>query len=224
MNVLTILRSVEELLYEVISWLLFYPRTLLKTLLGPLKIMSYSDREQADKPEKQYLETLSPPLFLVLSILVSHIVELAFGFDIPTETNEIGEVVTSSDQTLLAFRALLFSMYAVVFAWLALRLAGKRIDREILRAPFFAQCYLSGAIAILTGLATTAMRYDQGFSRQAGLVVMGLVAVWYLAVQTAWLRRECGLDLVKAGAFATVAAIGATILVILIGYVAAAPS
>ncbi|HUH09643.1 MAG TPA: hypothetical protein VLZ73_03745, partial [Brevundimonas sp.] len=69
MNVLTILRSVEELLYEVISWLLFYPRTLWMTVTRPLRTMRYSDSEQRDRPEQQYLETLSPPLFLVLSIL-----------------------------------------------------------------------------------------------------------------------------------------------------------
>ena len=39
MNVLTILRSVEELLYEVMSWLLFYPRTLWTTLTRPLATM-----------------------------------------------------------------------------------------------------------------------------------------------------------------------------------------
>ena len=69
MNVLTILRSVEELLYEVMAWLLFYPLTLWKTLRRPLQTMAY---EQKDKPDKQDLETLSPPLFLVLSILLVH--------------------------------------------------------------------------------------------------------------------------------------------------------
>ncbi|RZJ27826.1 MAG: hypothetical protein EON85_10405, partial [Brevundimonas sp.] len=76
MNVLTILRSVEELLYEVMSWLLFYPRTLFMTLTHPLRTMRYSDGEQRDKPDQQYLETLSPPLFLVLSILLAHGLEL----------------------------------------------------------------------------------------------------------------------------------------------------
>lgn len=63
MNVLTILRSVEELLYKVISWLLFYPLTFWRTLTRPMGTMRYSDAEQRDKAEKQYLETLSPPLF-----------------------------------------------------------------------------------------------------------------------------------------------------------------
>ena len=61
MNALTLLRSVEELLYEVASWLVFYPKTLWMTLSGPLRAMAYSDREQHDKPEQQYLETLRSP-------------------------------------------------------------------------------------------------------------------------------------------------------------------
>ena len=60
MNVLTILRSVEDLLYEVMSWLFFYPRKLWMTLTRPLSTMRHSDQEQRGKPEKQYLETLSP--------------------------------------------------------------------------------------------------------------------------------------------------------------------
>ncbi|HUH24223.1 MAG TPA: hypothetical protein VLZ51_09205, partial [Brevundimonas sp.] len=127
MNVLTILRSVEELLYEVISWLLFYPRTLWMTVTRPLRTMRYSDSEQRDRPEQQYLETLSPPLFLVLSILLAHGAELAFGLDVEQGTSALGRLVTGNEQALLAFRALLFSLYAVIFAWLALRLTGKRV-------------------------------------------------------------------------------------------------
>ena len=103
MNVLTILRSVEELLYEVISWLLFYPRTLWMTVMRPLRTMRYSDSEQRDRPEQQYLETLSPPLFLVLSILLAHGAELAFGLDVERGTSALGRLVTGNEQALLAF-------------------------------------------------------------------------------------------------------------------------
>ncbi|MGH7027976.1 hypothetical protein [Brevundimonas sp.] len=221
MNVLTILRSVEELLYEVISWLLFYPRTLWMTVTRPLRTMRYSDSEQRDRPEQQYLETLSPPLFLVLSILLAHGAELAFGLDVGKGTSAIGRLVTGNEQALLAFRALLFSLYAVIFAWLALRLTGKRVDRESLRAPFFAQCYLAGAVAILISLGSIGLRANSDLAVGTGALVIAAATVWYVAVETVWLRRECGRGRVAAVAIALAAYAGASALVFGLGLIVA---
>ncbi|MFE9082818.1 hypothetical protein ACQKKG_11800 [Brevundimonas sp. NPDC003935] len=221
MNVLTILRSVEELLYEVISWLLFYPRALWMTVMRPLRTMRYSDSEQRDRPEQQYLETLSPPLFLVLSILLAHGAELAFGLGVEQGTSALGRLVTGNEQALLAFRALLFSLYAVIFAWLALRLTGKRIDRESLRAPFFAQCYLAGATAILISMGSIGLRANSDLTVAAGGLVIAATTVWYIAVEAVWLRRECGRGPVTAGVIALAAYAGASALVFSLGLIVA---
>ncbi|RZJ03932.1 MAG: hypothetical protein EON89_09920 [Brevundimonas sp.] len=194
MNVLTILRSVEELLYEVMSWLLFYPRTLMMTLSHPLRTMKYSDSEQHDKPEKQYLETLSPPLFLVLSILLAHGIEMAFGFRVEDGHTIVGRVVTGSDQNLLVFRALMFSLSPLLFAWLYLKLSKKKIDRDTLRAPFFAQCYLSGATSIVVSVAALGVRDPRLWTTVLGLVVVGALTVWYVAIQHLWLMQIPGMQ------------------------------
>lgn len=193
MNVLTILRSVEELLYEVMSWLLFYPRTLFMTLRHPLKTMRYSDSEQRDKPDQQYLETLSPPLFLVLSILLAHGLEMAFGFRVEGGHTALGRMVVGSDQNLLAYRALVFSLNPLLFAWTFLKLSGRKIDRNTLRAPFFAQCYLAGATAILISLATLGVRDPREWTTLAGVAVVLAATVWYLGVQHLWLMQVAGV-------------------------------
>jgi hypothetical protein len=200
MNVLTILRSVEELLYEVMSWLLFYPRTLMMTLRHPLRTMRYSDSEQRDKPEKQYLETLSPPLFLVLSILLAHALELVFGVGLAVgnESSPVSRLITSNDQTLLAFRALMFSLHPLVFAWAWLKLSGHKIDRESLRAPFFAQCYLSGATSILISLGSLGVSDPAVWSTVGGAVLVAATTVWYVAIQRRWLMSVPGMTRGKA--------------------------
>lgn len=217
MNVLTILRSVEELLYEVMSWLLFYPRTLWMTLTRPLRTMSYSDQEQRDKPEKQYLETLSPPLFLVLSVLLAHGLELGLGLGVEEAHSALGHVVVQNDQTLLAFRALMFSLHALAFAWAALTIEGKRIDRDSLRAPFFAQCYLSGTTAILVSLGAIGVRYPGSTATLAGTVVIVAATIWYLTIQQRWLRRLEGMTGWRAALWSVGVFIGATGGVVLIG-------
>ena len=198
MNVVTILRSVEELLYEVISWLLFYPLTLWRVLTRPLAMMRYSDQEQRDKPEKQYLEILSPPLFLVLSVVLAHLVELALGVDGEDLRSPIGATIAGNDQTLLAFRAVLFSTHAVAFAWVSLLLSGKKVDRDSLRAPFFAQCCLSGATTILVSLGGIGVSYPSEAATLAGIVLVLAATGWYLVVQRLWLMRVAGVGGMKA--------------------------
>ena len=55
MDFVKILRSFEEFLYEILTWLLFYPRTLWRVLRRPLAMMRYSDGEQNDAPENESL-------------------------------------------------------------------------------------------------------------------------------------------------------------------------
>lgn len=66
-----LLKSLEELLYELVSWLLFYPITMWRSVLKPLNMMRYADTELADRPEDQSEDTLSPPLFLLITLLLS---------------------------------------------------------------------------------------------------------------------------------------------------------
>lgn len=218
MDLLKILRSVEELLFELISWLVFYPRTLWKTLTHPLQTMAYSDREQADKPDQQYLDTLSPPLFLVLSIGLAHGIEVLAGLNLPPLHNAVAQGLLSSNQNLLIFRALMFSLHPLLFAVIWLHASGRRLDRETLRAPFFAQCYLSGATSILVGLASTGVRYPSEVLTLVGVVLILTSTVWYVAVQYHWLSQVQGMGRAKAVLWACSGFLISTGLVLAISY------
>jgi hypothetical protein len=73
-----LLRSIEEFLYEIMTWLVFYPRTLWQAIRHPRDLLRYSDHEQGDAAMEQYTDTLSPPLFLMLTVLIAHGLELLF--------------------------------------------------------------------------------------------------------------------------------------------------
>ena len=78
MDFIRILRSFEELLYELMTWIVLYPRTLWRSAVSPLGMLRYSLREVNDSPEEQYTETLSPVLFLMLTLALSHAIDQAF--------------------------------------------------------------------------------------------------------------------------------------------------
>ena len=43
MDFMRLLQSLEELLYELVSWFVFYPVTLWRTLTRPQQMMRYAD-------------------------------------------------------------------------------------------------------------------------------------------------------------------------------------
>lgn len=72
MDFIGIIRSLEELLDEFMSWLIFYPRTMWRTLINPAAVTAYSDSEQNDQPDEQYTDTLSPPLLLMITMVLTY--------------------------------------------------------------------------------------------------------------------------------------------------------
>ena len=48
MDFLKLIRSFEDLLFEVLTWLIFYPRTLWLTLRRPLTMAAYVEHEERE--------------------------------------------------------------------------------------------------------------------------------------------------------------------------------
>ena len=118
MSFMAWLSSLDELLYELMSWILFLPITLWRTLRNPIAMMDYADAQLALPDEKlQYQGTLSPPLFLVLCLLVSHALSLALGESDAIVTSKHGlSGLVSDDTSALLLRIVLFGAFALFMA------------------------------------------------------------------------------------------------------------
>ncbi len=200
MNFFGLLNSLDEILYEFMSWLLFYPITLWRSLRHPLAMMDYADVELADAEEEQYTDTLSPPLFLLLSLVISHALELTLVGQNSLVTDNKGLAAFVSDDTsLIMLRIVFFSIFALVMAVRLLRKQGKKVERKSLREPFYSQCYVVAPFALLTGIAVlmTTSRHD-GFVL-AGVAMLLLTLCWYGILQTLWFSQQLGIG--KARAF-----------------------
>lgn len=98
MDFVKILRTLEDFLYEVMSWLAFYPRTLVRILLHPIAVSKYAVQEMAQAREEQFTETISPPLMLILSIILAHVVEISFGDALLYRHSKLNDMVFGSEQ------------------------------------------------------------------------------------------------------------------------------
>lgn len=200
MDFLKILRSFEELMYEVMTWLLFYPRTLLRVLTRPQATLDYAMAEQADEPDDQFVDTLSPPLFLLLTLGLCYIaarVVHAGAPPPPINTGMLASLLHSGQGTLIA-RSLLFSVFPLAFATEHVRRSENELNRKTLRPAFFAQCFLAGVFVLAVSGGAVWLGQPESASRVAGGGAMLIGSAWYIAVNAAWLRRQFGLSWLAA--------------------------
>jgi hypothetical protein len=220
MDFIRIIRSLEELLYEVMTWLVFYPRTMWRIVATPGRMMRYSDVEQADAPDRQYTDTLSPPLFLMLTILIGHGIGLGLGIEKPEATTAMAKTLFESEQNRLIVASLLFSLFALMGATTAVARRGLTLDRSTLRGPFYSQCYLTAPFALAMAVASSLATLPARGTGLAAAAVALAGAVWYLWVETMWFGLELDLGggqafLVAAWAFLKAAFVSLVCLVVL---------
>lgn len=186
MDLIRLFKSIEELIFEVVSWLYFYPVTLLRVVTRPLTMLAYAERELQDKEEEQYTESMSPPIMLVLTLLIVQ----GLGRVIAPEATQV-EGLLADERNLLMFRALAFGLFPLLFAILSLRGPKSRITRTTLRPAFYSQSYVVVPLVFaisLAGQVILAQPNVMGALISFGTFAAGLT--WFLAVEALWLSRR----------------------------------
>lgn len=214
------LKSLDELLYEVVSWLIFFPITLRRVVCRPLTMMNYSDEELRDAPRDQFTDTLSPPLFLLLALLLSHGLGLALGNGrnpIVEHKNGLASLI-QDDTSLLVLRLLLFSIFPLMLATRLVRARGQAVTRERLKAPFYAQCYAAAPFALFLGVGATIAHLPWPWASTAGGVLVTVTLIGYLVVQVRWFDRHLPKPTLKCSLHAILAMIEASIVFVIAAF------
>jgi hypothetical protein len=180
-------RSIGDTLYEMTLWMLFYPRTLWRVLLRPVEVDCTRDGE----PDEAFADLVSPPLFLMISILLAHVLGL-------TMRAEFGEPADPFDIGPLIFRVMAFSLLPLVMAVGTLRREGWPVDRQTLQRPFYLQCFYAAPFAVSASVAMALGGSPAPPVRMAG-VALGVAAVaWYLSVETRWVQSRLAVGRLRA--------------------------
>ncbi len=197
MDFMKLLRSFEEFIFEAVSWLVFYPITVWRIVTRPLTTMAYSDAEQTDTEGGRYDDALSPPLLLLVTVVVVNGIAAALHVEDVHATSKVIRFLYESPQNLTLFRALVFSLLPLVAAATLLRRLNVRLSRETLRPPFYAQCYLAAPCSIALGLGQTIFHRPEVHDT-VGAAVLILGAVWFLVTETRWFRSRLGASWANA--------------------------
>lgn len=201
MEFMKILRSFEEFLFEALTWLIFYPRTMWRIVRSPLTMMAMSEREQKHDDDRRYDDSLSPPLLLLITVVLTHLIGVAAHIPGPGSSSVLVTTITQSPQYLALFRSAVFSLVPLVAAATLLHRRKQGLGRELLRSPFYAQCYLAAPSAAFVSLGSV-MIHRPEVPNWLGAVILVLGAGWFLVTQARWFRQQLALGWLRAGATA----------------------
>jgi hypothetical protein len=188
---LLFLKSLEALLYEIMSWIVFYPRTLWRSSRHPLQMMDRGERELKQPAPQQFRDVVSPPIFLLLTVVAANAFETAVIGNNPLIDNGIGLASLITDNTsLILFRLVAFSSLPVIAAAFALTVTRRPVDRDTLQPLFYAQCFATTPVVLLCSVGATLTRLRARVGDVGGAGLLLAAALFYVAVQTSWFTRE----------------------------------
>jgi hypothetical protein len=142
MNIANILAGLEKLVVEVLLWLLFIPKTLLKIVSDPDWAPGYVDAELA-KDKARFEDYMSPvPLFLICSVVLFVVGDIVIWSDSGASGAEAVKKTMSNLQGVSGYTAalgflslpLLFSLGSVLFR-------GDAITRKSIERILYIQCF-----------------------------------------------------------------------------------
>ena len=191
MPFLVFLKSFEVLLFEIMSWIIFYPRTLWRAGRHPLAMMDRSQEELKLPPEQQFKDIISPPIFLLLTVVAAHAVEVAVVGNSPLIDNGIGLAGLIQDNTsLILFRLIAFASLPVIAGAYALGVMKRPVDRVSLQPLFYAQCFVTTPVVLLCSIAETLTRLPQPAANIPAAILFAAASFFYIGVETVWFARE----------------------------------
>ena len=195
MPFLNVARLLDELLYEIMTWLIFYPVTLWRSIRHPLRTMAYARGELAKDSGTQFSETLRPPIFLLVTVMLAYVIELAAVGESAVVTDKTGVAnLIDDDQSMMVFRIVAFALFPVIMAAIETWLSSEEVTRQTVKEPFHAQCFLAGPLILALCLATTGVRRPEVWLEPASLAAAMLATLLYVLAETLWFvrRSRCG--------------------------------
>lgn len=220
MDFFKLVQSLDELLYEVVSWLLLYPVTLWRMIRSPIRMMRSISSELAEEEETRFDDVIAPPLFLLLTLILLHGLELGtIGQDRLLSSHGRLSNLIGNDTNLILFGVLIFSTLPLVASVRLTRLRGIHVDKEVLRAPFYAQCYVAGLFALIWNSGILVAEEHLSLSGPAHFAIFGLAIIWLFAVEAKWFAAELKIPLANGARQAAIMIGQWLILLVPVAYV-----
>ncbi len=209
MDFMKTMRSLEEVIFQVLTWMVIYPRQLWKVTIQPRQWVEQVRREVAKPMEDRYANIISPSMFLMVSVLLAHFVEIVLMAFLPKVAMPVTGYVFTDQKILLAYRSAAFAIWPLAATVYLLLRQHRQVQPDNLRAPFSEQCYLAAPFAIAMSLGGSLLLMFEDRLQVVAISLMAVASLWYLVVQAVWMRDRLGERWIRA--------LSSSVLVIAIG-------
>src|SRR3954447_23424134 len=173
------------------AWLVFYPRTLWRSLRRPLQMMKRGELDLKLPAPEQFRDVVSPPIFLLLTVIAANGLKMAVVGRDPMLDNGIGLASLITDNTtLILFQLVVFATLPVIAGAFALAAMRKPLDRDTLQPLFYAQCFTTAPVVLMCSVGEALTRLPQPAANIPAAILFAAAAIFYLAVETSWFARE----------------------------------
>ncbi|WP_155006365.1 hypothetical protein [Sphingomonas hengshuiensis] len=213
------LNSLDELLYEVMSWLLFFPLTLWRAAFRPIGVMEEINREAVLPDDQRYQAVLSPPLFLALALLIGHSVATALGQTDAIIANRDGLAdLVDDNASALVLRVIVFASFPLFLASRLVRRLGTKLNRNSLQQPFYEQCYPAAVFALGISVGTSLSQDHHPIAPIIGscMVTISIVNLWI--VETRWFARVLNIGYLRAAGNVLIGLLEGAVFVLAVGF------
>ena len=163
MNFVSLLRSIEGGIYEIVVWAMLFPKTLIKTVFRPTWGATYINEEWQDKKEEdRFDEFLSPGLlWLIVSVLQVRFNDpiplwAEFLTGVPGLEKMFGSFNSLEGEERLVVQILILLLYPFFYLLWMERMNETPIQRSTLKRLFQIQCYALAPAQFL-GIITSAV-------------------------------------------------------------------
>ncbi|MDR6154428.1 hypothetical protein QF021_002517 [Acidovorax delafieldii] len=198
---LKILKSFEDFVYEALIWLVLLPKTLWRIVRRPRQMVTYVQAEQDREGDDRYGDAISPPLLLILCVLVAHVLDLALRKQGAPEMGTLAGELLKSEENLLLYRTMAFGIWSLAGAVWYLRHSRQPIHRLNLRNPFYEQCYLVAPFALAVSISTS-LALVGGVLSAVGMGLFLLALLWFCTAEWHWVSERAALGKVHAAGVA----------------------
>lgn len=214
------LNSLDELLYEVMSWLLFFPLTLGRAIFRPLATMRTVAVQMGLPDDEQFDDLLSPPLFLTLGLLLAHGVAVALGKTDAIVVSRHGLAsLIDNPSSALALRVIVFASFPLFLAARSLRRAGIPLGRLSLRQPFYEQCFPGAVLSLGVSVGASLVTVPLPWCRPIGVALILGSLLHFLVVNTRWFAMTGNTGLGRAAASVTLGLLQGALFLFVVGFV-----
>lgn len=137
--------SANELLYELLLWLILIPKTAIRIALSRNWVSEYIETELVKEPDKQFDDYTPPIIFFIVLAVIPFISSIPILSLIDPDSPSLRTLVEMGIENQLLVASVFVAAWPLAASLVVHRFSHKPVSRSSLRASFYSQAYLFGA-------------------------------------------------------------------------------